>query len=1136
MSLRLLLALVPAAWAVLLGQTVSTEILGLVTDPTGAVIPGATITARRAATGDVRTTTANDTGNYVFPLLDIGEWEVTCAAAGFKTEVRRGIVLQLQQKARIDFQMQVGDQVETVEIRGGLTLLRTEDATLGSVIEARRVVELPLNGRNFAQLATLMPGVTLGTSRIGTSGQGGTPIPGQTVQIASNGQRDIQQHITMDGVVATEPRINTMSFTPSIEAIEEFKVQSAVYSAEYGFNSGAQVNVAIKSGTNSLHGTLFEFVRNDKFDARGFFLPPEQPKNTLRRNQYGVVVSGPLLHDKTFWLFNWDARRERRATPTRASVPTVAMRRGDFSEFLTPRNRWYPGDANPLSTRTIRLPGSTAPFPNNIIPASLINRVSNNLLTWKEKSPFPEGGFLRYPNQDEQSRATGSPFNLAGTDLLNIDSDQLLGRVDHRIGNSNRIFGRYVIVNALADQNPLVRLPQTIFDNRSQNLALGWNKILSPTILSDFRYGYNKTHTDFLGPLTNVDFDQRALGLDFRVVGDNNRPLRPNEEGLPIINITGFTGFNYVREPGQLDDVYVHELAESVAINRGKHNFKFGGVYRYNIGGSARSNLPRGQINFTRDIVGVPDAFAVFLLGYHTNANTAEGQPALISRQHKLAFYWLDDFKATSRLTVNFGVRWDGYGHVYDKDNLGRIRTLSFAEGKARTINGQVVPMLIPNPGDNSPLYDVNWKQIMPRLGIAYRITDRMVFRTGAGQFYNANQLNNFQILNLQPPLSGSNVIDNDRTNPRATIDNPFAGSATQSPTALFALGNIQASNGNRSKFQNNDVWQWTAELERSFGPSLVTGFAYVGSKGSHIDTTRSNFNNPDPALGAIQARRPIQSWVDSLAPDRVLPLGTLRYLDSATNSAYHALQVRTEKRYSRGLTFVGSFNYQKAIGVGYSVNESGPFSNNVPQDPRNARGDRGRFNLDQRFRFVFSHVWELPIFRNERGVKGLLLGGWALNGIIQLTSGFPVTINQSGDSQNTGAASTPRPHVAAGQTVGRVMEGRSLDRWFNTAGFVRSKCDGCAGDGLFIGPKGYGNAGVGLVDAPTQKTWDFALFKEFRIREGHRIQFRWEAFNFLNTPQFGAPSRTFGDATFGRINSTINSNREMQFGLKYSF
>src|SRR5260370_14173302 len=228
------------------GQTVSTEILGLVTDSTGAVIPSATIKVLRPATGDLRTATTNETGNYVFPLLEIGEYQVTCAAAGFKTEVVRNVIVALQQKVRIDFHLQVGEQSETVEVRATTPLLRTEDATLGSVIESKRVVELPLNGRNFSQLATLMPGVTFGTSRIGTSGQGGTPIPGQTVQIAANGQRDIQQRITLDGVAATEPRINTMSFTPSIEAIDELKVQSALYSPQYGMNSGAQVSVAIK--------------------------------------------------------------------------------------------------------------------------------------------------------------------------------------------------------------------------------------------------------------------------------------------------------------------------------------------------------------------------------------------------------------------------------------------------------------------------------------------------------------------------------------------------------------------------------------------------------------------------------------------------------------------------------------------------------------------------------------------------------------------------------------------------------------------------------------------------------------------------------------------------------------------------
>src|SRR5260370_27225759 len=496
----------------------------------------------------------------------------------------------------------------------------------------------------------------------------------------------------------------------------------------------------------------------------------------------------------------------------------------------------------------------------------------------------------------------------------------------------------------------------------------------------------------------------------------------------------------------------------------------------------------------------------------------------------------MDDFKVSSRLTINLGVRWDIFLHAHDIDTKGRIRTLSFATGDARTINGMFVPLLIPKPGDSRPLYDINLKQIMPRVGLAYRFTDRMVLRMGGGQFYNAQQMNNFQILNLQPPLSGSSVFNNNRQNPTATIDNPFAGAGGQSPVALLMLGNVQASHGNRSVFLNNNIWQWTMEIERSFTENFVTGIAYVGNKGSHIDATISNFNNPDPGLGDIQSRRPIQFYTDSLSPDKLIPLSTLRYLDSGLNSIFHALQARAEKRYSHGLTAVGSFNYHKRIANGYSVNESGPFSSNVPQDPRNVHADRGRFNLDQRFRFVSSNVWELPFFRGSNGLQRAVLGGWAVNGIVTLTSGFPVTVAQSGDSMNTGSASSPRPNVVPGAKVDRVLEGRTLDHWFNTDAFIQAKCNGCAGAGTFVGPKGYGTAGVGLFDAPAQKTWDFALFKEFRIREAQRVQFRWEAFNFLNSPQFNPPDRTRGTATFGRITSTITSNREIQFALKYIF
>ena len=1120
-----------------IGQTVSTQILGLVTDASGAVIAGAEVTARRTETGDLRTTKSNETGNYVFPILDVGGYEVTCTAPGFKTEVRRGIVLQLQQKARLDFQLQVGQQVERIEVTSAAPLLRTEDATLGSVVEHKRIVELPLNGRNFAQTATLMPGVVYGSSRMGIDGQqtiGTRAMPGQIVGLSANGQRDTNQNITLNGVAAVDGFKSAMLFVPSIEAIEEFKIQSAVYSSEYGMNSGAQANVAIRSGTNQLHGSAFEFLRNDKLDARGFFLAPSANKNLLRRNQFGGTVSGPIARDKTFWLANYEGKRESRGTPARQAVPTAAMRNGDFSEILQPGNRWYPSDANPAVSRAIRLPGDTTPFPNNIIPRSLINPVSTNLLTYKKTSPFAEGGFIPPPNIDDQARAERSTLNRAGTNDQVLDSDQVLGRFDHRFSDNDRVFAHYVIVQSSWVNDPLQRTTAFTTKFRAQNVGAGYSKIISPTIVNDLRVGLNRVRANQVSLQTNTDFTHRDLGFDFRVAGDNNRVLEPREEGLPNISITGFAGTGSGNVTFNVNETW--SAADSLTINRGKHNYKFGAEYRNSPVVNEASNLPRGQITFTRDIAGIPDAFAAFMLGYPLNANSAEGVPTSDIHQQKFGLYFLDDWKATPRLTVNYGVRWDWYGAVTDAG--GRIRNLSFATGDIKTIGNVTAPMLVPDPLVSKALYDVNWRQLMPRLGVVYRLSDTTVLRMGAGNFYSPQQTNNFNILGLNPPFSGSTVFNNDRNRPTATIQNPFAGSpAGGGPAAIVALGWLQPDRGNRSMYLNNNIWQWSAEIERSLGKNMVFGIAYVGSAGTHIDMPVQNWNNPDPGLGAVQARRPYGFYVDSRQPDRLLELGTVRLLESWTSSNYNALQLRAEKRYAAGLTFNASFNYQKANSVGYSVNEGGPYGTNYTQDPRDREADYGRSQIDQRFRFVFSHIWELPWFRKTSGPAGWILGGWAINGIVALQSGLPVTVGQTGDSQNTGPQSgAARPHIVAGQTVERAMAERTINRWFNTSAFVRSKCDGCAGEGIFMGPKGYGNAGVSLFDAPAQKTWDFACFKEFAVREGHRLQFRYEAFNFLNTPQFSAPSRSLGAADFGRINSTILNNREMQFGLRYMF
>jgi len=1128
-----LFALVLIAAAGASAQTASTQILGLVTDATGAIVPGATISAKRGETGDIRTTTTNDTGNYIFPLVESGTYEVTCAARGFKTEVRRNIPLELNQKARVDFQLQVGQQTETIEVSSALPLLKTEDATLGSVIDNKRIIELPLNGRNFAQAATLMPGVVYGSARMGVDGNstiGTRAMPGQIVGISANGQRDANQNITLDGVSATDGFKSSMLFVPSIEAMEEFKIQSAVYSAEYGMNSGAQANVAIKSGTNLWHGAAFEFLRNDTLDARGFFLAPGQPKNKLRRNQFGGVFSGPIKRDKTFFLVNYEGRRERRGTPSRTTVPTVAMRNGDLSEILIPGNRWYP---NPAVSRAIRAPGSSTPFPNNIIPQSMINPASRNILTATKGTPLAEGGFMPLPNFDDQARAQNSTQNLVGTNDQELDSNQYLARVDHRFNDNHRIFGRYVIVPSRWLNNPILRVNQFTTEFRAQNIGVGYSWVVSPRVLNDLRVGYNRIRANQVAFQTNTDFTHRDLGLDMRVTGDGNRTLTPREEGLPNINITAFAGIGSANVTFNTNET--SEVADSVSINRGRHNFKFGGQWRNSPVVNEASNLPRGQLTFSPDITGIPDAFGAFLLGIPLNANSAEGVPTNDIHQQKFGLYWLDDWKASARLTVNFGVRWDWYGAVTDAN--GRIRNLSFANSDMTTIGGVAYPKLVPNPSVSEALYDINWKQIMPRIGIVYRLNDRTVVRMGSGLFYSPQQTNNFNILGLNPPFSGSTVFQNDRNNPTATIERPFAGSPVGGgPAAIVMLGWLQADRDNRSMYLNNKIWQWTTEIERSFGQNFVTGIAYVGSAGSHLDMPVQNWNNPDPAAGAVQGRRPYQFYVDSRNANTLLPLGTVRRLESWTNSNYHAMQLRAEKRYSRGLTFNASFNFQKAMYIGYGVNEGGPFGNSYSQDPRNRLGDYGRSQIDQRFRFVFSHIWEIPWLRGASGPKGWILGGWAINGIVQLTSGLPVTVSQNGDSLNTGPSSFSRPHVATGGKIDRVWENRTIDRWFDTSAFVRSKCDGCAGEGIYLGPKGYGNAGVSLFDAPGQKTWDFACFKEFVPHEGHRIQFRFEAFNFLNTPQFSAPSRALGAADLGRIGGTISNNREMQLGLKYVF
>ncbi|HEU0120182.1 MAG TPA: TonB-dependent receptor [Bryobacteraceae bacterium] len=1147
-AVSLFLLLIPS---VVVSQTTSTEILGTVVDPSGASVPGAKITLRKASTGETRQAVTNNEGNYSFPLIDVGDYTVKAAAAGFKTEEQKGITVQLQQKARIDFQMQVGAATDVIEVSATGVALKTEDAAVGGNIDNKRVVELPLNGRNVATLAVLIPGVQFGV-RMGLDGSGGFPIPGNGVAISANGQREVNQQVTLDGVIATEPRVNTAAFSPSIDALEEFKVQTSSYSAEYGQNSGAIMQMVVKSGTNQLHGTLYEFLRNDKFAAKDYFLNFQQPagsrlspKNVLRRNQFGVFVGGPILFpkiyngkDRSFWSFNYEGRRETRESVAEAFWFPEAFRRGDFSSLLTP-----PLGANgvPIRQPTIIFdPLTGEPFRNsqgqitNIIPASRINKAAQDFIN--KYQPLP----MFQPTDPLDINSRGSVPNI-------IQSNQTMFRIDHAFSPSDKVFVRYITDRSSwtnGDLNPnLSYYVSTV----NVNVAAQYIKILNPTSVNEFRYGLNKADDDTFNPRTNTGFDLDSLGLgSFRVT--SGRKLTEREVGLPSTVIGGD------RDGGNgYDRNTVHQFTDNLSLTRGSHTFKTGVEVRRLILDRGAANSPRGSIACC------PGGYnlAGWLMGYFGNTETGEGFPFTAPRQNRYSAYFLDDWKVTRKLTMNVGLRWD-YFQV-PRDSFGAWRSLRL-DVLTQVPDGRKLPTVIPDVGtkDWTP-YDMDNRYFMPRIGLAYRATNKWVVRSGFGWFANAQQLNNYTILNLVPPVSGTIAYQT-----QSDILTPFtynyAGRDYQIQTSrlrpgfINSVGNIYgAGTGTVSSVRNtvlvppdnksSNHWQWSLDLQRNLPANMLLTVAYVGSKTNHLDNTIT-WNNPDPAYlnTDIQSRRPYpyhvsQGELDAQGNPAIFGIGNIRYLDSYGNGSYHGLQVNLEKRYSHGLTFGYAYTYSKSMGEGYGRNEGGAGIQNGYQNPRDRRQARSRFGFDVTHNTVFNFVYEMPFLNKFKGVPGVFLAGWQTNGVFTIRTGFPFTL--VGGNLNTGGFTMP-DRVADG----RLGDQASRQLWYDITAFRRTDCNINGRPDLCH----YGNSAMDAIVSPGGQTLDFSIFKNWKLGflgEQGRIQFRSEFFNLLNHPNFGQPNG-IGFATTasvipdaprnGEIRSLRNPMRVIQFAAKIYF
>jgi hypothetical protein len=1114
------------AAATLAAQTTSTEIVGMVKDSSGAVVAGAEVTITRVATGQRLTRSTGSSGEYAFPLIEIGLYTVHIEKTGFRSQTVTELKVETQQKARVDFTLTVGSVTESVEVVASGAVLETENAAVGQVIENKRIVDLPLNGRNLIHLAAMVPGVQYGSRSGGADGQGGFPIPGGGMSIIANGQREVHQSITLDGVESIAPLYNISSFTPSIDAVEEFKVQTGSYSAEYGQSSGGRVEISLKGGANDFHGTAWEFLRNDAFDAETYFLNFQRPatagrlkKDRLRRHQFGGFFSGPVIKNRTFWSFNYEERRQTQEAVATAWWPSQDFRKGNFGLLLNP-------PLNPATNRPVRNPIviydalNGTPFAGNIVPPSRQHPGSLNVID--KYLPLPD--FQQLDPLDFTARRAVPSV---------IGARQYFGRLDHNFSSKDRVFGRFAVDKSHWDAfqiNP--NFPENRYSD-AYNVATQWLHTFSPNVLNEFRFGINNWGDNYLNPRSNSNFDVDSLGIGkFRVAGDGNRKFTPAETGIPGI------GFTIGDLNGRTDDTYSYQIANNLSVIRGKHSLKTGLLVVHAAMDRRAANLTRGAMSFSPNESGLD--FASFLLGYPNRTQTAEGYPSVNMRSRRAGVYFSDEWRVRNNLTITFGLRMDYMGAPYDK--LAHVRTVSL-ERPYTTPSGAQIPTLFPKVQSDEGKGKL-WKQIppfwQPRLGIAYRPTNKWVVRLGGGQFTSPQHFVQISTANLMPPLSGfqqydsiTDAVPNSPTRifraglPILTLNDPFVGSAAAPPVSVWRL---------EPDRKERDVWQWSFDIQRELPGSLSLTLGYVGSKTSHSANSYENFNGAMPSPNTnFQVRRPIQQFFDPSQPEKgIQTLGRIFAFDSYSNQHYHGLQTKIERRYSRGVSFGLSYTYGKANGDG----EDGGNEGAQRQVALDRAGSRARTSFDITHNAVFHFVYELPFGKNLKGVAGAALKGWQTNGILSLRSGFPWTPTVGANDLNTGGDGTPiRPD--------RLRDGRldnpTRDLWYDPSAFQRVNCNIASRPDLCH----YGNSGRNIMTSPGQRNLDFSLFKNFNITERIKLQVRGETFNALNTPYFGQPNNlgfvslqsiTPDAPRVGEIRSLRSAMRVMQFGLKVNF
>ncbi len=1135
------------------------EITGLVTDSSGAALNAATVTVTNKATGAARRIITNSDGLYAFPSLLPGPYELKVEQQGFKTAVRDNITLEIQQAIRLDVTMEVGSVGETVTVTATGTLLNAENTTVGTVIENKRIVDLPLNGRNFLQLVATAPNVSFGFAQAGQAGsrQGGTR---SNQQISVAGQRSYFNRFTIDGVENTDVNFNTPIILPSIDALQEFKVQTGVFPAEFG-RASTQINISTKSGTRDYHGTLFEFIRNDVLDARSYDFTGVRPKNTPKEpfkwNQYGYTLGGPIWlpkkffgplgyenRERIFFMTNFEGYKDRKVLRGRYNLPAAAMYNGDFSKLLDPA---FTGNANsgkqlvsngtpvvdalgrpvivgaiydPATRRQVNGRWVADQFAGNIIPTARIAPLSKKLLEF-------------YPLPTLNPNALGTNHEQLNRRLIN--KDQFIARGDFIESGNSTWAGRY----SWGDEDqvdPGLKLNGTKLITQVKQVMASNTRTLASNKVNEARFGYNYFFNSVGRELAGV----RDVVSELAIPGIASGP--PVSWGIPSIGIQGFNGFGDDTEGPYANTNRTYQIVDNFNWTVGNKTFRFGGELRWDQYNQIGNQFARGSIAFEANATtqnGLAGAnaiggtqgygFADYLLGYCKRCEVAV---ALASAQFRAfsQYYYLDyNWKLTPKLTINAGLRYEYTPPWFDKsgrlvnvyvpylDNtpnvadasrhpvLVRIGKGDFYEGISLRFNPNIQVARDGRLGERLVADDKNdWA---PRLGIAWNPSSKWTVRFGGGVFYSQDTGN--PRFDMARNLSG-------RRRDEATPDlidltwaTPFRNLAgTVQINNPYVLGNIF---GRRTPYS----LQYLVNVQRELRNNLLLEIGYLGSVSRKLESLRA-FNESIPgATGSVLSRAPYPEF------------GRIQEVDGSGRANYNGFSVKLEQRLSNGLSFVSGYTFSKSIDNASAIrNHNGDTL--FPQNSYNLNAERALSSFHTTHRAVNSVLYQIPIgkgrrFLNQNGIANVLIGGWELGTLFNLQTGFPITMVSGRDQSNIGAGFDRPNQIASGETaLGRDV--RNANKWFNTAIFA-------------LQPLGtFGNVGRNTVIGPGLVQWDASLLKTFQFTERTGLQFRFEAFNAANHLNLGNPDTNVTSSNFGKITGGRGNMRELQFGAKLFF